>query len=135
MVTPEEAGVPAAADALRDTAPSASFDEQELAARQIIYESVAPLLVDLATEIRRSLDFYRRQHQNEEIDRIFISGGSALIPGLDVFLASETGVAIELANPFEYLVTDEEVQPSAYLRDIAPDMVVAVGLALRDMVE
>jgi type IV pilus assembly protein PilM len=109
--------------------------QQDLHARQIVYEAIATPLVDLAGEVQASLNFYRRQHRNEEIDRILLSGGSAVIPGLGDFIAAETGVTVELADPFAELLTDEDRQPGAYLRDIGPTMVVAVGLALRDMVE
>lgn len=109
--------------------------EEESAARQIVYEAIAPALVDVATEIRRSIDFYRRQHRNEEVDRIVLSGGSAAIRGLENFIGAETGISTELADPFAYLTVDEQSSPGQYLRDVGPAMVVAVGLALRDMVE
>lgn len=135
-ILPSEAGIgeapSAPAPAEGPTDPQA---QQDLHARQIVYEAIATPLVDLAGEVQASLNFYRRQHRNEEIDRILLSGGSAVIPGLGDFIAAETGVTVELADPFAELLTDENKQPGAYLRDIGPTMVVAVGLALRDMVE
>lgn len=135
-VSPADAGIEAAPRAT--TAPDAPLDpeaQKDLAARQIVYEAIATPLVDLAGEVQASLNFYRRQHRNEEIDRILLSGGSACIPGLMDFIAAETGITVEIANPFADLLTDEHRQPQEYLRDIGPSMVVAVGLALRDMVD
>jgi type IV pilus assembly protein PilM len=133
---PESAPEPAAA---APTGAQAALDEnlspEEAQAREIIYEAIAPTLVDLATEVRRSIDFYRRQHRNEEIDRLIITGGSAPIKGLDEFMTAETGITASIGNPFEFISADEGHAPARYLADIAPAMVVAVGLALRDMVD
>lgn len=98
-----------------------------------VYEAIAQPLLDLATEVRRSLDFYRRNHRNEDIDRVVLSGGTALIPGLAEFIGGEIGVPTEIANPFEHVVVDGSEVTAQYLRDVAPMLVVAAGLAMRDM--
>ncbi|MEN6642338.1 MAG: type IV pilus assembly protein PilM [Armatimonadia bacterium] len=98
-----------------------------------VYEAIAQPLLDLSTEVRRSLDFYRRNHRNEDIDRMYISGGSAVIPGIADFIGGEVGLTCEIANPFEYVEHDDEEVPQEYLRDVAPGCVIAVGLAMRDM--
>jgi len=116
--------------------PQGKKDDPDVAyAKEVVYEAIGSQLVDLATEIRRSLDFYRRQHRNENIDRIILSGGSARMHGLLSFIASETGIATEMANPFSHLQTDVNVAPADYLQDIAASCVCAVGLALRDMLD
>lgn len=138
VVSPGEAQLPSVGGAAPSAAPTQSLDPAaaaDLAARQIVYEAIATPLVDLASEVQASLNFYRRQHRNEEVDRIFLSGGSAAIPGLAAFVEAETGVPIERADPFVELLTDESETPPEYLRDIGPSMVIAVGLALRDMVD
>lgn len=104
-------------------------------AREVVYEAISSALVDLATEIRRSLDFYRRQHRNENIDRIILAGGTATLRGLAGFIAGETGIATELANPFAHLIVHGDVAPAEYLANIGPMCVNAVGLALRDMID
>jgi type IV pilus assembly protein PilM len=108
--------------------------EEVEAVQAQVYEAIAQPLLDLAVEVRRSLDFYRRNHRNEDIDRVVLSGGTASIPGLAQFLASEIGVVTEIANPLEYVaVESSEVSPE-YVRDLAPICIVAIGLAMRDMV-
>jgi type IV pilus assembly protein PilM len=87
----------------------------------------------LTTELRRSLDFYRRQHRNEAIDRLILAGGSALIPGLADFVVADLAIPTEIANPFAGLVVSDAVS-AEYLRDIGPMCVIAAGLAMRDMV-
>ena len=97
-----------------------------------VYEAIAQPLLDLATEVRRSLDFYRRSHRDEDIDHLYISGGTASIPGLGDFLGAEIGMNVEVADPFENVIVSDDVSDE-YLRDVGPACVVAVGLAMRDM--
>jgi type IV pilus assembly protein PilM len=103
------------------------------AASQQIYDAIAPILGELTTELRRSLDFYRRQHRNEAIDRLVLSGGSALIPGIVDFVVADLAIPTEIANPFAGVVAPATVAPE-YLRDIGPLCAIAAGVAMRDMI-
>ncbi|MBD3293428.1 MAG: type IV pilus assembly protein PilM [Armatimonadia bacterium] len=117
-----------------DDGPKEPQDPDLVEARDHVAEALTEPVLDIATEVRRSLDFYRRQHRNEPIDRIVITGGSANLEGLAQLMTDETGVTAEVGNPFKYMQIDDETIPEQYLRDIGPSSVVAIGLALRDMV-
>ncbi len=137
----EEIGGPpeAAAEEAGSSAParqSGGFDADPdlTAAREQVADALVNPVVDIATEVRRSLDFYRRQHRNEPIDRIILTGGTAALEGLVDLVAEETGVATEVGNPFKYIVVEDDEVSQQYLHEIGPSSVVAVGLALRDMV-
>jgi type IV pilus assembly protein PilM len=110
------------------------MDPDLVEAREHVAEVLTESVLDIATEVRRSLDFYRRQHRNESIDRIVVTGGTAGLEDLVQLMAEETGVAAELGDPFRYTEIDDSSVSAQYLRDIGPTMVIAVGLALRDMV-
>lgn len=125
-VAPEAPAAPAA--------PAEPMDPDLVEAREHVAEVLTESVLDIATEVRRSLDFYRRQHRNESIDRIVVTGGTAGLEGLVQLMAEETGVAAELGDPFRYTEIDDSSVSAQYLRDIGPTMVIAVGLALRDMV-
>jgi type IV pilus assembly protein PilM len=117
--------------------PSASKrspEEQQLA--DLLVDALEQPVTDLATEIRRSIDFYRRQHRNEPVDRVVLSGGGALITGFDTFLASELGTPVVLCNPFANMVLPQSDEMFVrYLQEIGPIFSSAVGLAARDMIE
>ncbi len=100
-----------------------------------IYDTIVPVLAELTTELHRSLDFYRRQHRNEQVDFISLAGGSAAIRGLDTFVQNEVGIRTFVAAPFQSVVCDPALVSAEYLRDIGPVAAVAVGLAVRDMIE
>lgn len=130
---PDGSTAPPAAPPAPAAAVKAPLAPEVEAVQSQVYEAIAQPLIDLATEVRRSLDFYRRGHRNEEIDRIMISGGTASIPGIAAFIGGELGMVTEIANPFEHLAVDDDEVDEAYLKDVSPLCVIAVGLAMRDM--
>lgn len=82
-------------------------------------------------EIKKALDFYASNHPDDSINRLVLSGGGAKIEGLVRFLAEETGIKTELFNPFAQSEVDEKKIDPGYLRHVAPEMAIAVGLAVR----
>ena len=82
-------------------------------------------------EIRRTLDFFLSTMVNENIERIYLSGGSARLPGLSSALEKQVEVPVEMINPFNNIYWDEKSFDPKYMAQIAPQMAVAIGLALR----
>jgi type IV pilus assembly protein PilM len=82
-------------------------------------------------EIRRTLDFFLSTMVNENIEKIYMSGGSGRIPGLIKLLEKQMEIPVELVNPFNNIKWDDRVFDPEYMAYIAPQMAVAVGLALR----
>ena len=116
------------------TAAPAALPPEITHAREIVAEAISQRIYDLVTEIGRSMDFYRRQHRDETLVEIMLAGGSAHLPGLPELIAGETGIATRVVNPFEHIQFEGITTPE-YLRDLGPNLAVAVGLALRDMIE
>ncbi|MBZ0169194.1 MAG: pilus assembly protein PilM [Kofleriaceae bacterium] len=90
---------------------------------------------ELAGEIRRSFDFYYSTSQHDTIHRMVLSGGCALLPGLADYLSSTLELPVEVANPFQYIHAEPKKYDAQFLASIAPQMAVAVGLALREAEE
>jgi len=82
-------------------------------------------------EIRRTLDFFLSTMVNENIEKIYMSGGSSRIPGLTKLLEKQMEIPVEIINPFNNIRWDDRVFDPEYMAYIAPQMAVAVGLALR----
>lgn len=82
-------------------------------------------------EIRRTLDFFLSTMVNENIEKIYMSGGSSRIPGIIKLLEKQMEIPVERVNPFNNIKWDERVFDPEYMAYIAPQMAVAVGLALR----
>ena len=65
------------------------------------------------------------------LSRVYTIGGGARIPGLNEVLASRLKVPVELANPVQRLRVRDTVFESVSLDEVAPLLMLAVGLALR----
>jgi type IV pilus assembly protein PilM len=63
---------------------------------------------------------------------VVLSGGCALLPGLSSYLSKALDLPVEIANPFREITADPKKFDPEYLAFTAPQMMVAVGLALRD---
>jgi type IV pilus assembly protein PilM len=100
-----------------------------------IFDAIESRLHDLATEIVRSVEYYTGKVPNAEVRLIYIIGGGARLNGLDKFLEYQLGVPVKVGNPFRYLKLDPVVARygRAYIDDIAPYMVIALGAALREL--
>ncbi|AKH16531.1 MULTISPECIES: type IV pilus assembly protein PilM [Deinococcus] len=96
-----------------------------------VFEVVRPVLGDLITEIRRSLEFYRVQSGDVVIDRTFLAGGGAKLRGLAAAISDALGFRVEVASPWLTVQTDQANVDTGYLQANAPEFTVPLGLALR----
>jgi type IV pilus assembly protein PilM len=86
---------------------------------------------ELGQEIQRTLDYFGTTAEHERIQRIFLSGGCALIPGLPDFLAAQWGIEVSPANPFKRVAIGAGVASDS-VHKLAPLAAVATGLAMRN---
>jgi type IV pilus assembly protein PilM len=97
---------------------------------QPIIETVSDIL---ALEVRKTMDFYRATADEGEaaIQKILLAGGGSKLPGLGEYLAKRFEIPVEVFNPFRQIEVDDKKFDPDYMREIVPEMAVAVGLALR----
>ena len=79
------------------------------------------------------MDFYRAtaEEREQSIQKILIAGGSSKLPGLPEYLAKRFEIPVELFNPFKEIQVDDRKFDPDYMKEIVPEMAIAVGLALR----
>ncbi len=85
-------------------------------------------------EIKKAIDLYHSNHPDLPLKKLILSGGGAKVNRLREFLAHETGLEIELFNPFLKMTFNEKKIDPDYLDSIAPEMAIASGIALRPSV-
>lgn len=92
-----------------------------------VWTALQPVLADLVKEINRSFAYCERELVEEKIQKVFICGGTAAMPGLDQYLAQGLGVSVERADAFRRfpLVMDQKKNP--VLAVSALPMMAAVG--------
>ncbi len=85
----------------------------------------------IAAEIQRSLDFFMATSGDGDISRIYVTGGTSKIPSLAQAIERRARVSVEVWAPTERLVIDNKRVDAGLLGAHAPQLAVALGLALR----
>ena len=106
-----------------ETLPSVTDDQ-----KQQILRSVSDILT---LEIQKTFDFFRATASGENIQRIVVAGGTARVPGLVDLLREEFAMPVEELNPFRKVIINPRRHSDDQIREMAPRLAIAVGLALR----
>jgi len=96
-------------------------------AKAPILQQVTEIIV---LEIQKTFDFFRATAAGEHIERIYLAGGSAKVPGLMEALRQEFSLPVEMLNPFQRIQAAAGVATDLIDRN-AGQLAIAVGLALR----
>src|ERR1700685_3987314 len=96
--------------------------------RGTILRSVTDILV---LEIQKTFDFFRATSTGVSIQKIVVAGGSSRVPGLMDVLREEFAVPVEEMYPFRKIVINPGRHDEDQIRELAPRLAIAVGLALR----
>lgn len=94
-----------------------------------IVSAVKPIMDTIIGEMKRAVVFYQEKHKQERIETIILSGGTAKLPGMVVYIAQSMGLEAQLANPWVGIRRDERFR---VLEGEGVTFAVAVGLALRE---
>ena len=113
-----------AANAVKGTVPVGASQDSV----QGVFES---FISDLGTQIERSLQFLASVTGEEKVNRMYLSGGGALIPNLLEYLKRRLGVPIELINPFKNIIYDPAMFGPEGVELTGSILAQATGLALR----
>lgn len=97
---------------------------------QPIIETVSDIL---SLEVKKTMDFYRAtaEEGGQAIQKILVAGGGSKLPGLSDYLAKRFEIPVEVFDPFKRIEVDARKFDPDYMREVIPEMAVAVGLALR----
>ena len=98
-----------------------------------LQEIVSSAVSDWVNEIKRALAFVGTTYANETMEKIYICGGASGTPGFKEFLEKGTNIPVSDLDPFKNLIINENVFDAEYLRHMAPQAAIAVGLALRSI--
>ena len=122
-----------------------SFDEAERikiggsmseASTDVVPQEVEDVMREVSEtllgEVQRSLDFYRATAPSgAEILKLVLCGGSARVPGLVRLFQERIEIPVEIADPFLRVSIAPSAGEEAQIRELAPALGVAIGLAMR----
>ncbi len=89
-----------------------------------------PYVDSLVQELGRALQFFFNSTQYNKVNQVLLAGGSALLPGLALAVASHAQVPCTVVNPFEGMSLGFKLDRDQVLQE-APLYLGACGLALR----
>ena len=92
---------------------------------------VSAVVSDWCTEIRRALDFFYSTYPEDRIKRVILSGGGANIGEFRDLLATEASADVEMINPFQNFSIENKKLDDEFLKQLAPQAAICMGLAMR----
>lgn len=95
-----------------------------------IGRAIIPILDSMLADIKKAVLSYK-QKSSTDIKQIVLSGGTALLPGIDAYFTNALGIQVVVGNCFDtYGIKNVPNE----LRVDAPSYNVVIGLAVRDYV-
>ncbi|TMO87062.1 pilus assembly protein PilM, partial [Pseudoalteromonas ruthenica] len=113
-----------------------NFDEAERAKctsdlpPNYTFEVLAPFQTSLLQQVRRAVQMFLTTSGKDQVDYIVLSGGTAMIEGLDRLLIDELGIHTVVVDPFASMEIGSKVDQELMQKHKA-QFAVAAGLALR----
>jgi len=102
--------------------------------QQLIEEIFTSTCTQWVLEIKKAIDLYHANNPDAPLEKLILSGGGSKVAGLADFLAHETGLIVELFNPFKQMSSNPKKIDADYLESIGPEMAIATGIAIRPSV-
>ncbi len=97
-----------------------------------IADAVNKTFKNWCDELKRLIGFYHSSSSNVvPAESLYLSGGGALLGGLQDVFKKELDLDVQYHNPFRKIFVDRNSFQKEYLEEIGPQMVVPFGLALR----
>lgn len=92
---------------------------------------VSSVVSDWCGEIRRALDFFYSTSPGDQVKNIVLSGGGGNIREFKQLLSVETSAEVTVIDPFAGFYIDEGRLDVEFLKSIAPQASISMGLATR----
>lgn len=102
--------------------------------QQMIEEIFSSTCTQWVLEIKKAIDLYHANNPDAPLEKLVLSGGGSKVAGLADFLAHETGLKVDLFNPFRHMSSNSKKIDADYLDSIGPEMAIATGIAIRPSV-
>lgn len=99
-----------------------------------VHAVLKPIFDDLASELRRSLEYHSARYPDAPVRRIVLVGGGAKMHNLDTYFSQNLGVPASIGNPFHSLDVDASQVNQQLVAEQGSALVVALGLAMREII-
>jgi type IV pilus assembly protein PilM len=83
-------------------------EEKKLNADTDVRDLFDDFIGNVSSEINKTVNFYIATKPRETVGKIYLTGGSSLVPGLKDRIEKETGIGVEFLDPSLFLVHGEK---------------------------
>lgn len=105
------------------------FSSQSLnSVPKIVENTISPII----NEIKYSFDLFQGRKNAGVVEKIILTGGSSVLPGLTDYLNEILQIKVYVGDPWARIVYPVELKP--VLQELGPSFAVPVGLAMREIV-
>lgn len=122
-------------DAMRKDQPEAELYKIEHglnASDEEFKKAMSSSVEGLCAELQRSFDYYQAQFREGAVSKLFLSGGTATLKGIDEFISRSIGISAFRHDPFKRVKIPKHLASPALLES-SPSLNVAAGLASRSI--
>jgi len=116
---PVDAGAP-----IEDTTPVVAEDSEAMR----LYNTIAPVMEEFLSEIRRSIDYFRSR--GGDVDLILLSGGGTKIKGFPEYLTKVLDIPCDAYDPLRRLNVNLRKTPPDFVDAHKQEFAVAIGNGL-----
>lgn len=88
---------------------------------------------NILDEIRNSFEFFAATAGNTVVSRVYLTGGSSIIPGLAEGITRATALPVEFMNVFSRIEINQRNIPIDMVEQIRPAAAIALGLGMRQV--
>ncbi len=96
-----------------------------------IEEIFSSICTQWVLEIKKTIDLYLANNPAKPLEKLVLSGGGSKVAGLPEFISKETGLEVELFNPFTSMKLNPKKIDRNYIKTVGPEMAIAAGIAIR----
>ena len=99
-----------------------------------VFAALKPVFDSIISEVNRSKVFFSSRNAHVIINKVVVSGGTALMPGLLLYMVNNLDVEVELANPWRSVNFSPKLESEQEkILGLGPLFVTPVGLALKEV--
>ncbi len=92
---------------------------------------VTPVLGMIVDEVKRIRELYHKKNSLKKIDKVLLTGGTSKMKTIKEYFSGQLSMDCQIGNSLARVGVEKKYQP--IVEDVAPELTVALGLAMRGL--
>ncbi len=100
-----------------------------------VMQALEPKIKDFIRQLNGAISFYESKNQGSVVSEVMLSGGGAMLCGMDKFIGSKINKEVKIENEINRSLINYDKKDEVQLKMLLPQLNVAIGAAMRNLVE